>query len=151
MPYGKGTYGTKRGRPPVKKKVKKLARGGTFKAPHPLTPKAIKLKRDNEKAERELLLLDRRRRLGERPVAGPEGPAPASPAPRAGPEGPASPAPLPDMSDEELEPYDNFPKTYSMKKGGALKKKKAVKKMKHGGKVGKCPRDGIAIRGKTRG
>ena len=28
MPYGKGTYGTKRGRPPVKKEVKKMKHGG---------------------------------------------------------------------------------------------------------------------------
>jgi hypothetical protein len=25
-----------------------------------------------------------------------------------------------------------------------------IKKMKHGGKAGKCPRDGIAMKGKTR-
>ena len=47
-----------------------------------------------------------------------------------------------------------------MKKGGltaAIKKVKSgmmyggkVKKMKHGGKAGKCPRDGIAMRGKTK-
>ena len=27
MPYGKGTYGTKRGRPPKKKKVMKKSKG----------------------------------------------------------------------------------------------------------------------------
>ena len=133
MPYGKGTYGTKRGRPPVKKKVKKLAQGGTFKAPHRLTPKAIKLRRDNAAAEKELQELDMIRRIEKKEL-----PPLARPVPLA-------PAPL-----QEGE-YDNFPKTYSMKKGGAVKKKKAVKKMKHGGKVGKCPRDGIAMRGKTRG
>ena len=52
-----------------------------------------------------------------------------------------------------------------MKKGGLtdaikkVKKKQAmkmmgggmtIKKMKHGGKAGKCPRDGIAMKGKTR-
>lgn len=42
-----------------------------------------------------------------------------------------------------------------MKKGGMAKKKMmgggmTIKKMKRGGKAGKCPRDGIAMRGKTR-
>ena len=41
-----------------------------------------------------------------------------------------------------------------MKKGGMAKKKMMgggmAMKYKHGGKTGKCPRDGIAMRGKTR-
>ena len=37
-----------------------------------------------------------------------------------------------------------------MKKGGLMAAIKKVKKMKHGGKAGKCPRDGIAMRGKTK-
>jgi len=40
--------------------------------------------------------------------------------------------------------------TYGTKRGRPPVKKE-VKKMKHGGKVGKCPRDSIAMRGKTRG
>ena len=46
---------------------------------------------------------------------------------------------LPGGGEEE---YDNFPKTYSMKKGGKVKKSKKVKS--HRG-------DGIAKRGRTRG
>ena len=45
-------------------------------------------------------------------------------------------------------------KKQGMKKGGMAKKKMMgggmAMKYKHGGKTGKCPRDGIAMRGKTR-
>ena len=52
-------------------------------------------------------------------------------------------------------------KKKKMKKGGAVKKgyhkmpdgtvmKDSAHKMKHGGMVGKCKRDGIAVRGKTK-
>jgi hypothetical protein len=60
---------------------------------------------------------------------------------------------------EKKKAMDNIEK--GMKKGGAVKKgyhkmpdgtvmKDSAHKMKHGGMVGKCKRDGIAVRGKTK-
>ena len=47
-------------------------------------------------------------------------------------------------ADARIEAKEKLKKLVGKKAGGS------VKKMKHGGKAGKCPRDGIAMRGKTR-
>ena len=57
-----------------------------------------------------------------------------------------------DRMDKYMEDQKILKKEEKRIRKGNMKKGGAVKKMKHGGKVGKkkCPRDGIAMRGKTR-
>ena len=176
MPYGKGTYGTKRGRPPVKKKVKKYAQGGTTarqeqlnergifgdaKAYTALNPTQQKMKKQIDKLQSSLMMQDSTPSNPKHSAADVKRIRKEIKDKKAGLK-----AGRKSYGEDRLkfrksttggkkaEDFGEYGKNLDpniLKAGGKVKKKKAVKKMKHGGKVGKCPRDGIAIRGKTRG
>ena len=205
MPYGKGTYGTKRGRPPVKKKVKKLAQGGTFGeearrkkalaeaaaeaaakgAAIEKTKKLKKLeaegqfaggpgkvqttqksKRDDvdprigtgkgsddagpagQEARRTKAKIDTKGMTPSRKLAKDEGKISESDMVKGRRDTTAAAKQKAKKEKEDLRKRNLAGQRMGQRKAGGM-----IKKYSHGGKVGmkKCPRDGIAIRGKTRG
>tara|TARA_R100000963_G_C4580199_1_gene61496 strand:+ start:28 stop:582 length:555 start_codon:yes stop_codon:yes gene_type:complete len=184
MPYGKGTYGTKRGRPPVKKKVKKLAQGGRAGVDYnPSKPSGgdkslinegmfSKLKRKIKNisasppiqrgAGKAYDRLTNERMKIRRALRGPGLTAAERKELRKleSAKYDAQFGKSKVKGSKTLGVYDQYRKQEredqaSRRKADArIKAKenlKGIKKLKHGGKVGKCPRDGIAMRGKTRG